>query len=191
METPIQFVFNDGTEASLIEPDGTTFLKVSTTENSTAHSALPERLRRIVAMWNACSGIETAELEGIAASGGMLGPREDVARIAKQRDAVVRLAEVGRRHLVREWIKVSEKYAGTRWESDPAYKAAQEEADRATKLMDEVRSRKASLQSEADKIVEELLRWNDGAGKNDSEEWLERVLKAARRYSETGMSGLQ
>lgn len=42
--------------------------------------------RRLAACWNACAGISTDELEEIARTGGMLGPREDVARIAKQRD---------------------------------------------------------------------------------------------------------
>ena len=42
--------------------------------------------RRLVACWNACEGIETDELEEIARTGGMLGPREDVAKIAEQRD---------------------------------------------------------------------------------------------------------
>lgn len=48
-----------------------------------------ENARRIVACVNACEGIETSELEEIAVSGGMLGPREDVARIAKQRDELL------------------------------------------------------------------------------------------------------
>ena len=42
--------------------------------------------RRLVACWNACEGIATDELEEIARTGGMLGPREDVAKIAEQRD---------------------------------------------------------------------------------------------------------
>ena len=45
--------------------------------------------RRIVACVNACEGISTDELEEIASTGGMLGPREDVARIAKQRDELL------------------------------------------------------------------------------------------------------
>ena len=48
-----------------------------------------ENMRRTVACWNACEGIDTDELERIAATGGMLGPREDVARIAAQRDALL------------------------------------------------------------------------------------------------------
>lgn len=42
--------------------------------------------RRIVACVNACAGITTDELESIPSTGGMLGPREDVARIARERD---------------------------------------------------------------------------------------------------------
>ena len=42
--------------------------------------------RRLVACWNACEGMATDELEEIAQTGGMLGPREDVAKIAEQRD---------------------------------------------------------------------------------------------------------
>ena len=41
---------------------------------------------RIVACFNACEGITTEELVDIAKTGGMLGPREDIARIARQRD---------------------------------------------------------------------------------------------------------
>lgn len=49
--------------------------------------------RRIVACVNACEGISADELEEIASTGGMLGPREDVARIAKQRDALLEALE--------------------------------------------------------------------------------------------------
>ena len=42
--------------------------------------------RRLVACWNACEGIATDELEDVARTGWMLGPREDVAKIAEQRD---------------------------------------------------------------------------------------------------------
>ena len=42
--------------------------------------------RRLVACWNACEGMTADELEEIARTGGMLGPREDVAKIAEQRD---------------------------------------------------------------------------------------------------------
>lgn len=53
---------------------------------------MPHRLpeaKRLAACWNACNGITTNELEHIASTGGMLGPREDVARIASQRDELV------------------------------------------------------------------------------------------------------
>lgn len=46
-------------------------------------------MRRLAACWNACDGIETEELEHIADTGGMLGPRQDVARIAEQRDQLL------------------------------------------------------------------------------------------------------
>lgn len=45
--------------------------------------------RRIVACVNACAQITTDELESIPPTGGMLGPRDDVARIAKQRDELL------------------------------------------------------------------------------------------------------
>lgn len=48
-----------------------------------------EFARRLVACWNACQELPTDELEEIAKTGGMLGPREDVARIAAQRDALL------------------------------------------------------------------------------------------------------
>lgn len=47
------------------------------------------RANRIVHGMNAIEGIDTAELAEIAATGGMLGPREDVARIAKERDELL------------------------------------------------------------------------------------------------------
>ena len=49
--------------------------------------------RRIVACVNACDGISTDELEEISRTGGMLGPREDVARTAKQRDELLEALE--------------------------------------------------------------------------------------------------
>lgn len=57
------------------------------------HGHAPEEsevfARRLAACWNACDGIQTNELEHIANTGGMLGPREDVARIASQRDELL------------------------------------------------------------------------------------------------------
>lgn len=56
------------------------------------HEVVPQDqidARRLVACWNACDGIQTNELEHIANTGGMLGPREDVARIASQRDELL------------------------------------------------------------------------------------------------------
>ena len=44
--------------------------------------------RRIAACWNACEGISTEDLTDIARTGGMLGPRDDIAQIAKQRDGL-------------------------------------------------------------------------------------------------------
>lgn len=49
--------------------------------------------RRLAACWNACAQITTDELENIAATGGMLGPREDVASIAQQRDELLVLVK--------------------------------------------------------------------------------------------------
>lgn len=48
-----------------------------------------EFARRLVACWNACQELPTDELEEIAKTGGMLGPREDIARIAAQRDVLL------------------------------------------------------------------------------------------------------
>lgn len=45
--------------------------------------------RRLAACWNACRGISTEELVDIENTGGMLGPREDIARIAGQRNEMV------------------------------------------------------------------------------------------------------
>ena len=53
---------------------------------STSKEEAEANARRLVACWNACEGIATDELEEIARIGGMLGPREDVAKIAEQRD---------------------------------------------------------------------------------------------------------
>ena len=66
--------------------DGSLEIAVATM-HSVATSA--SNARRIVACVNACEGISTEELEGIAKTGGMLGPREDVARTAKQRDELL------------------------------------------------------------------------------------------------------
>ena len=48
---------------------------------------------RIVACFNACEGIGAEELVDIASTGGMLGPREDIARIAKQRNELAEALE--------------------------------------------------------------------------------------------------
>ena len=53
---------------------------------STSKEEAEANARRLVACWNACGGMATDELEEIAQTGGMLGPREDVAKIAEQRD---------------------------------------------------------------------------------------------------------
>lgn len=55
--------------------------------------------RRIVACVNACAGITSEELEWIARSGGMLGPRADVERIAKQRDQLLAALKKARKGL--------------------------------------------------------------------------------------------
>ena len=47
-----------------------------------------ETMRRVAACWNACEGISTEDLTDIARTGGMLGPRDDIAQIAKQRDGL-------------------------------------------------------------------------------------------------------
>lgn len=45
--------------------------------------------RRIVACVNACAPIETSELEWITRTGGLLGPRDDIARLAAHRDELL------------------------------------------------------------------------------------------------------
>jgi len=67
--------------------------QVAECKNLTGLVNLQANARRIVACVNACEGIETSELEEIAVSGGMLGLREDVARAAKQRDALLEALE--------------------------------------------------------------------------------------------------
>lgn len=42
---PLQYAFEGGTVAFLLESDGTTVAKLSVTENTTAHSALAENAR--------------------------------------------------------------------------------------------------------------------------------------------------
>lgn len=44
---------------------------------------------RIVACVNACKGITNEELEWIASTGGMLGPRQDISMLAEQRDELL------------------------------------------------------------------------------------------------------
>jgi hypothetical protein len=44
---PWQYTFEGGTVAFIVEADGTTVAKLSATENSTAHSALPSNARLI------------------------------------------------------------------------------------------------------------------------------------------------
>lgn len=56
------------------------------------------RASRIVHGMNAIEGIDTNELAEIAATGGMLGPREDIARIAKQRNELLALVKK-----IKEW----------------------------------------------------------------------------------------
>lgn len=46
---PWQYVFEGGTVAFIVEADGATIAKLSVTENSTAHSALPANARLIAA----------------------------------------------------------------------------------------------------------------------------------------------
>lgn len=64
--------------------------------------------RRLVACWNACGDIDTDELERIAATGGMLGPREDVARIAAQRDALQTRLESGKEVWRQDQLRISD-----------------------------------------------------------------------------------
>lgn len=52
---------------------------------------------RIVACVNACAGIATEELEWIASTGGMLGPREDIKGLAQQRDKLLAALKVLKR----------------------------------------------------------------------------------------------
>jgi hypothetical protein len=46
---PWQYAFEGGTVAFITEADGTTVAKLSATENTTAHSALPSNARLIAA----------------------------------------------------------------------------------------------------------------------------------------------
>ncbi len=66
-------------------------------------------MRRICACMNACAQITTDELENIAATGGMLGPREDVASIAQERDELL-AALKDARELVDGWGAYASNY---------------------------------------------------------------------------------
>nr|WP_319566226.1 hypothetical protein [uncultured Rhodoferax sp.] len=52
-----------------------------------------ENMRRMVACWNACNGITTEEVEWIHSTGGMISPRDDIARIATERNALLSAAK--------------------------------------------------------------------------------------------------
>lgn len=68
--------------------DGSLEIAVTTVHYS-IHTAV-SNARRLAACWNACQGISTEELVDIANAGGMLGPREDIARVAGQRDELLK-----------------------------------------------------------------------------------------------------
>lgn len=55
---PWQYAFEGGTVAFIVEADGTTVAKISTTENSTAHSALPANARLIAAAPDLLNALE-------------------------------------------------------------------------------------------------------------------------------------
>ena len=55
---PWQYAFEGGTVAFIVEADGTTVCKLSTTLNSTAHSALPANARLIAAAPDLLAALE-------------------------------------------------------------------------------------------------------------------------------------
>jgi hypothetical protein len=57
--------------------------------NQPAGATEEANARRIVAAVNACKGITNEELEWIASTGGMLGPRQDISMLAEQRDELL------------------------------------------------------------------------------------------------------
>lgn len=86
--------FSDGGDYALLDHDGAiiaeAFHHVSyATSDDEGTRPAEANARRLAAGWNACIGITTDELEEIARTGGMLGPREDVERIAAQRDSLL------------------------------------------------------------------------------------------------------
>jgi hypothetical protein len=90
--TPKRLMFRangDANSYSIIDASSNNWLMyvLLNGEHTTARQA--EILERMAACWTACDAITTDELEEIAATGGMLGPREDVTRIAKQRDELL------------------------------------------------------------------------------------------------------
>ena len=57
---PWQYSFEGGTVAFIVETDGTTVAKLSVTENSTAHSALPANARLIAAAPDLLAALKAA-----------------------------------------------------------------------------------------------------------------------------------
>jgi hypothetical protein len=84
---PWQYAFEGGTVAFIVESDGTTVAKLSTTENSTAHSALPANARLIAAAPDLLAHLEFAVklLEGISILGATAQVDAMRAVIAKAR----------------------------------------------------------------------------------------------------------
>jgi hypothetical protein len=87
--------------------------------------------RRMAACWNACAQITTDELENIAATGGMLGPREDVASIAQQRDELLAALKRIKADLMRQRLYGQDAgllHAATQAEGDAEEAIAKAEA---------------------------------------------------------------
>lgn len=77
---PLQYCFEGGTVAFIVEPDGTVVAKLSVIENSSGHSALVANTRLFAAapeLLEACKG-----LLGIAERHGWLHVAVNAARIA-------------------------------------------------------------------------------------------------------------
>ena len=76
---PWQYAFEGGTVAFIVEADGTTVAKLSTTENSTAHSRLPANARLIAAapeMLEALQHIMLCEFNSMSS-------RQEMVRLAR------------------------------------------------------------------------------------------------------------
>ena len=95
--------------------------------------------RRIVTCVNACAGLPTKPLERLIAGGGRLAAADFIVdamdrqleETEQQRDRLLLALESALPGLRKEHLKLAEKYAGTVYESDPAYVAIKDRYENA------------------------------------------------------------